>query len=216
MLILHTRSAAPALAALLLLTLGLDSQTLAGSALLPAPADPYQVPRVRVIPVPDFPGAHAIWGSTGRDRRGHIWFGVSVDGGEYSARLFEYDPVRDQVIPRGDVISARKAAGLHTPGERQVKIHSRIVQADDGYLYFASTDEQGERPDGSAPPKWGSHLWRLKPGENVWQHLHGGPGRPDRRSRRRAMDLRARPVGSRALPARHQDRHPAPGRGRLA
>ena len=143
-----------------------------GSTFLPVPDDPYRIPRLKIIQVPDFPGADAIWGSTGRDRRGHIWFGVSANGGEHSARLFEYDPERDQMIDRGDVLSNLKIAGLYKKGERQIKIHSRIVQADDGYLYFSSTDEEGERGDGSAPPKWGSHLWRLRPGDNRWEHLH--------------------------------------------
>ena len=146
-----------------------------GSTFLPLPSDPYRSPRIRFLDVPDFPGANAIWGSTGRDRRGHIWFGVSVIRGEYSAHLVEYDPGRDMMIDRGDVISNLKAAGLHRRGERQIKIHSRIVQADDGYLYFTSTDEQGEGSDGSAPPKWGSHLWRLLPGEDRWEHLHAVP-----------------------------------------
>jgi hypothetical protein len=52
-----------------------------------------------------------------------------------------------------------------------MKIHSRIVRADDGYLYFASMDEQGERSDGSRLPTWGSHLWRLRPEEPRWEHL---------------------------------------------
>lgn len=143
-----------------------------GSTFLTVPIDPYRSPRIKIIEVPDFPGADAIWGSTGRDRRGHIWFGVSASGGEHSAHLFEYDPTRDQMIDRGDVISNLISAGLHKRGERQIKIHSRIVQADDGYLYFSSTDEEGEQSDGSAPPTWGSHLWRLYPGDNRWEHLH--------------------------------------------
>ena len=142
-----------------------------GSTFLPVLDNPYRSPRLKVIPLPDFPGANAIWGATGRDRRGHIWFGVSAEGGDHSAHLFEYDPDVDQVIDRGDVLSQLRAAGLQKPGERQIKIHSRIVPGDDGYLYFSSTDEEGERSDGSAPPKWGSHLWRLRPGQNRWEHL---------------------------------------------
>ena len=143
-----------------------------GSTFLPAPIDPYRSPRIKIIPVPDFPGSDAIWGSTGRDHRGHIWFGVSAPGGEYSAHLFEYDPDRDLVTDRGDVLTNLKAAGLYSDGDRQIKIHSRIVQGDDGYLYFSSTDEYGEIAVGSVRPKYGSHLWRLNPGENKWEHLH--------------------------------------------
>ena len=190
-----------------------------GSTFLEAPADPYQSPRAKVIEIPHFPGAHAIWGSTGRDSRGHIWFGVSADGGDHSAHLMEYDPVRNEVTDRGDVISELKAAGLYKPGERQIKIHSRIVPADDGYLYFSSADEQGEEADGSAPPKWGSHLWRLRPGDERWRQQVGafalGPGRPDGGCRRRSMDLCAWAMGPRALPVRHPKRRSAPCRGWL-
>ncbi len=31
--------------------------------------------KVERLEIPDFPGAHAIWGGTGRDDRGHIWIG---------------------------------------------------------------------------------------------------------------------------------------------
>lgn len=143
-----------------------------GSVFLPAPTDPYRSPRIKIIPVPDFPGSDAIWGSTGRDHRGHIWFGVSAPGGEYSAHLFEYDPERDLVTDRGDVLTNLKAAGLYSEGDRQIKIHSRIVQGDDGYLYFSSTDEYGEKVEGSVRPKYGSNLWRLNPSDNKWEHLH--------------------------------------------
>lgn len=146
-----------------------------GSTFLPLPGDPYSSPRLKIIPVPDFPGADAIWGATGRDQHGHIWIGVSADGGEHSAHLMEYDPALDQLHDRGDVLSKLSSAGLLREGEQQIKIHSRIVVADDGYLYFSSTDQQGERGDGSALPRWGSHLWRIHPETKQWQHLHAVP-----------------------------------------
>ncbi len=52
-----------------------------------------------------------------------------------------------------------------------MKIHSKIHPADDGYLYFASMDENGEKADGSAYPTWGGHLWRMKPFASEWEHL---------------------------------------------
>jgi hypothetical protein len=52
-----------------------------------------------------------------------------------------------------------------------MKIHSRIVQGEDGHMYFASMDEQGERTDGTCLPTWGSHLWRLRLPERRWEHL---------------------------------------------
>jgi len=137
---------------------------------------PLQSVSARIIPIPDFPGKSAIWGALGRDVRGHIWFGVSAqDVAQPSAHLFEYDPATDQVRDRGDVVGQLRRLGLLRPGEGQMKIHSRIVQGEDGHLYFASMDEQGERTDGSRLPTWGSHLWRLRLPENRWEHLLAVP-----------------------------------------
>jgi hypothetical protein len=130
----------------------------------------------RVIPVPDFPGAAAVWGATGRDHRGHVWFGVSANGNRQpSARLFEYDPEQDIVQDRGDVVGELRRGKLAPAGVGQGKIHSRIVQGADGHLYFASMDEEGERADGSRLPTWGSHLWRLRLPEYRWEHLLAAP-----------------------------------------
>ncbi|MBL8386293.1 MAG: hypothetical protein JNM90_24630, partial [Burkholderiales bacterium] len=60
---------------------GLPSLTyeeLTGSVFAPPAADPFRAPRARVLKIPDFDGAMAIWGATGRDRRGRLWFGVSA------------------------------------------------------------------------------------------------------------------------------------------
>src|SRR6266567_2803088 len=54
--------------------------------------------------------------------------------------------------------------------EGQVKIHSKIVPGADGWLYFASMDEEGETIEG-AVPRWGGHLWRVHPDTHRWQHL---------------------------------------------
>ena len=128
------------------------------------------------IPVPEFPGRWAIWSSSGRDHRGHVWFGVSAQGAEPpSAHLFEYNPATRKLTDRGNVVEALRRAGVYKPGEGQMKIHSRIVQGDDGHLYFASYDEQGEATDGSRLPTWGSHFWRLRLPENRWEHLFAAP-----------------------------------------
>src|SRR5262245_22193674 len=36
-------------------------------------------PAVQILQPPDFAGASAIWGSTGADRSGHIFFGLTSD-----------------------------------------------------------------------------------------------------------------------------------------
>jgi hypothetical protein len=79
------------------------------------------------------------------------------------------------VTDRGDVVSRLQECGAYRAGEAQMKIHSRIVQAGDGLLYFASLDEQGEGEDGSRLPTWGSHLWRIRPADGRWQHLAAVP-----------------------------------------
>lgn len=133
-------------------------------------------PQVTRIPVPAFPGAHAIWGSTGRDSSGHVWFGVSAVGNpEPSAHLFEHDPATGHTTDRGNVVDQLKLTGVWRPGEHQAKIHSRIVQGPDNFVYFASMDEEGETEDGSRGPTWGGHLWRLKMGADRWQHLFSAP-----------------------------------------
>jgi len=132
-------------------------------------------PQVVPIPVPAFPGAHAIWGSIGQDESGHVWFGVTADARPFSAHLFEYDTAADRITDRGNVLEALSAAERQRSGEHQAKIHSRIVQGPDDYLYFASMDEEGERDDGSKLPTWGGHLWRLKLGTYRWEHLLATP-----------------------------------------
>ncbi len=85
--------------------------------------------------------------------------------------MFEYEPDSDKWFDRGAVLDKLKSLGRERDGEGQIKIHSRIVPASDGWLYFASTDEEGEAYDGSKPPRWGGHLWRVHPNRKVWEHL---------------------------------------------
>ncbi len=129
-------------------------------------------PSLQLIELPRFHAAAAVWGSTGRDHRGRIYYGVSTDGDELlSAHLVEYDPETGRATDRGGAVENLKRLGLARPNENQNKIHSKIWQAADGYLHFASMDEGGENEDGSKAPTFGSHLWRMKPGEDEWEHL---------------------------------------------
>jgi hypothetical protein len=148
-------------------------EDLLGCLYTPAESAPLESVKLRSIALPDFPGSTAIWGATGRDHRGHIWVGVSAHANTNfpSARLMEYDPERDQLHVRGDVLNELRRDGRARVGEGQMKIHSRIVQGEDGHLYFASMDEQGEQTDGGRLPTWGSHLWRLRLPSYRWEHL---------------------------------------------
>jgi hypothetical protein len=133
-------------------------------------------PQVRILRPPDFWGEYAIWGSTGVDRAGHVFFGMTSndDRGSGSAHLFELNPSTDAFTDRGNVVAELERLGLRRPRETQMKIHSRIVQASDGYQYFASMDETGEEDDGSKLPTWGGHLWR-RGASGVWEHLATTP-----------------------------------------
>ena len=146
---------------------------LTGSVFLPAPKDPGRAPATRELAVPSFPDATAVWGATGRGPRGHIWVGVSANSPGMSAHLMEYEPEMDAWHDRGAVVDQLKAKGLFRAGEGQVKIHSKIVPGGDGWLYFASTDEEGESD--TNPPRWGSHLWRIHPELHNWKHLMAVP-----------------------------------------
>jgi len=126
---------------------------------------------IEEISIPAFSGGDSIWGALGCDDRGHIWFGVSGN----SARLFEWIPDSKTMLDHGDVNAALKTAGLLRQGERQGKIHSHIQQADDGYLYFTSMDETSESWRTDTPPKWGSHLWRVRPETGRWEHVLSAP-----------------------------------------
>ncbi len=143
---------------------------LAGAGTLPAQAG--KSPTVTVIRFPDFWGSFAIWGATGSDRAGHIFFGVTSndDRGDGSAHLFEFDPASGALADRGNVVAELERLTLRRRGETQMKIHSRIVIGADGLQYFASMDETGEAEDGSRLPTWGGHLWRRR-AAGVWEHL---------------------------------------------
>jgi len=129
-------------------------------------------PTVAMVPIGSFAGAHALWGSTGQDSRGHIWFGVTAAGVDVpSAHLVEFDPETGQQRDRGNAVEELQRAGVARKGEHQAKIHSKIVQGPDNYLYFSSMDEEGESEDGSRLPTWGGHLWRMNLETYRWEHL---------------------------------------------
>ena len=130
-------------------------------------------PAARRIALPATPGAHAIWGATGQDSRGRIWFGVAAaDTPTPSGHLLEYDPVSGVMTPRGNVIAElARLKLLRAENDHQAKIHSKIVEGPDGCLYFASMDEEGESESRLRLPVWGGHLWRLRLATGRWEHL---------------------------------------------
>ena len=128
-------------------------------------------PAIKEIPIPATPFEDSIWGGTGRDSRGHIWFAVSkANRPGASASLFELIPDSGEVIARGNVVDELKRAGLLRPDEQQMKIHTKIYEVD-GCLYFASMDEKGEDQEKLTQPVFGSHLWRFRLADNTWEHV---------------------------------------------
>lgn len=148
-----------------------DYAELTGSVFFPEPSDPFHAPNIRELRMRPIPDSESIWGSTGRDSRGHIWIGVSTRRSGTGAHLLEYDPKGNFLTDHGSVLDQLRRLGLYEAGQGQIKIHSKIVQASDGWLYFASTDEEGEDFASSTLPKNGARLWRIYPGEKDWEHL---------------------------------------------
>jgi len=172
----HRIPVVAALVAAAVCVVTIDAQRLLVTGKHPTPMMESIGPQVAQLGLPGFDGAHAIWGSTGQDNAGHLWFGVTAEGTLVpSAHLLEYDPTADQFTDRGDVVSQLTAAGVARKGEHQAKIHSRIVQGPDRYLYFSSMDEEGEHEDGSQLPRWGGHLWRMSLDTHKWEHLIATP-----------------------------------------
>jgi hypothetical protein len=115
-----------------------------GSVFLPTPDTAFSAPRVRALTLPDIAGGTSVWGATGRDARGHLYVGVSAGDATESPHLLEYDPATDGWSDRGNAVDELRRLSLLRDGESQVKLHSKIVQAADGLLYFATFDEEGE------------------------------------------------------------------------
>lgn len=147
-----------------------DYATLAGLKFTGQSARPTNsVPRVEMIPIKLQPYNYAIWGSVGSDEQGSIWFGVSShDMASDPADLYQYDPLLDKVLPRGNTLQKLRQAKFNA---RHVKIHSRIIQGGDGYLYFSSMDEEGGFSRELSP----SMLWRATGPNYEWEPLFSAP-----------------------------------------
>lgn len=136
-----------------------------------SPSDPASPPIVQILTVPTFTGHSAGWGATGNDHRGHVWLGVSTRL-KGDAHLIEFNPVSQKLTDHGSVRDQLARLGLWKEGMSQNKIHSRIEQGPDGYLYLTSMDDREEAAAGTVKPSRGSHLWRVSPMTGgTWEHL---------------------------------------------
>ncbi len=146
-----------------------------GTIFTSLPLDILAAPSVEIIELPrTSANLDAIWGASGKDDNGNIYFGVSSHDGNYgSSFLYQYNPSTEQVISQGDTVRELKNNDIYREGARQNKLHSKIYQANDGYLYFSSFDESGE--DEGINPMWGGHLWRKLPDSQNWEHVLSTP-----------------------------------------
>lgn len=132
----------------------------------------FKQPNVTQLEFPIISEGAVLWGATGRDDFGNIYFGVSSNSKNVgTAFLYQYSPQSNNMIKQSDVISQLENAGLYKKGVSQNKLHSKFYQADDGYLYFTSFDEKGENDEKGTLPKHGGHIWRKKPNDLNWEHL---------------------------------------------
>ena len=136
-------------------------------------------PKLRELEVPDSYGNTAIWGATGRDTQGRMYFGIAAERVENpSAKLLRYVPETQEFELLGLVNEKLEELGIrkqHPFPETQMKIHSKIVQAGDGKLYFSSQDENQEAGDGSSNALFGGRLFSLDPVSGQWECIHETP-----------------------------------------
>jgi hypothetical protein len=139
-----------------------------------------RAPKLRSLEFPLSAGMNAIWGATGKDHLGRVYLGVSAwDGGDDpSASLWRYDPGVDSFELLGDInqtLSDLRIRKVNPFPETQIKIHSKIVQASDGKMYFASQDEHQEKADGSSNALFGGRLFALDPILKKWECIYTAP-----------------------------------------
>ena len=139
-----------------------------------------RAPILRSLDIPLSHGMNSIWGATGRDHLGRIYFGVSAwDGLENpSGVLFRFDPTKNSFEALGHVNEQLDKLGIRRMSpfpETQIKIHSKIIQAEDGKLYFSTQDENQEKEDGSSGALFGGRLFAIDPNSQQWECIHTAP-----------------------------------------
>lgn len=138
-----------------------------------------RAPKIEDLEIPDYVGANSIWGATGRDSQGRIYFGVAAYGVDNpSAGLWRLDPSSDIFETLGlvnDQLDRLKIRRKIDWPETQMKIHSKIYQAADGRVYFSSQDEHDEAGDGSQNALYGGRIFALEPTTNTWECIHTTP-----------------------------------------
>jgi hypothetical protein len=88
-----------------------------------------------------------------------------------SAGLLRFTPQTGGVKLLGRVDEALSEGAAERQSSLQDKIHSKLYEAADGHLYFASLDETGETEDGMANGEAGGHLIRINSSTGKWESV---------------------------------------------
>jgi len=95
---------------------------------------------------PDF-RHHSCWSGIGVSSKGNIYIAASnhyqsSDGsGEHgNVAIYKYNPVQDSIKLLGDLKSVSESVNNWMEGESQHKVHTFLIENNDGKIYFASDD----------------------------------------------------------------------------
>jgi hypothetical protein len=119
-------------------------------------------------------GGDSIWGALGVTAETDVWVGISGSGSK-GGQLLSLTAVDNVARSRGSVVDQRSPDQSPEANQNQKKIHSRIREADDGFVYFTSMDETGESWPDNRLPQYGGRLWRLRPGQEAWEQVMTTP-----------------------------------------
>ena len=161
---------------------------------------------VRVLTLPDFWGAYAIWGSSGADSGGRIWFGVTSN--DARGRLGASVPIRSahRTGARHRRRGERAHLARHQAAGRDADEDPLTHRPDAGRLRLLRIDgrvRRARRRIEVARLGWASVAHRAVGEVGASGESEGGA---DRGLRRRRLRLRARLFQPRRVPVRHPDR----------
>ena len=119
-------------------------------------------------------GGNSIWGALGVTAESGVWVGISGSSSK-GGQLLSLKAVDTAAHSHGSVVDQRDSDESTEALQYQGKIHSRIREADDGFVYFTSMDETNESWRDKQLPQYGGRLWRLRPAEQTWEQVMTTP-----------------------------------------
>ncbi|HEU0022380.1 MAG TPA: VCBS repeat-containing protein [Dehalococcoidia bacterium] len=120
---------------------GTSAQLLNGPGGLPAHTVASVAPTIdyAIYPLPDYPGVPwSHWGQGILASNGRYYSNVGdhIKDASGNTFLYEYDPITRKLKSVGDIVSA--VGNGPGKGGHHAKVHGRINEANDGYIYFTS------------------------------------------------------------------------------